>query len=485
MATEGNDGNPDLLPLPLDLFSSDDSLKPCPSRQERKLFYTRRRLDSSPARRPRSSSIDRSSTPLRASSEALPAPADEKPAGGFRSFSVYLQQEIKGGVFNTDEQMLQKEKHVAEFLRVPMKLEPLLLFGVSICLDAFLFTLSFLPLRIVVALASLAWRLVSGQRTSRGTLTSAVEKYDISRGIVIAGCVWLLLWIDVSVLYHWIRVQSTVKLYVIFNMLEIFDKLCRSFGQDIFDSLLYSFDPMKKVRLGWFHHFFTAMTVSYLHSLLLLGQIFTLNVAINSQSNSFITLLISNQFLELKSNVFRKLSNENLMSVTCSDMIERVQIFLSMFIIMLHNSHDLDWALTSAYFYNHLAFPFLAVLGSEIIIDWVKHCFATRFNLMTPEVYDSFFAILRKDVLRSNSQGELMDSARMSSDHLGFVPLPLTIILLRTLWDINPLSGSMGWATAILIFLCILASKVIVHLWLLGFCLRSQNKSLEFPPLNS
>ena len=28
-----------------------------------------------------------------------------------------------------------------------------------------------------------------------------------------------------------------IKLYVIFNMLEIFDKLCTSFGQDILEAL--------------------------------------------------------------------------------------------------------------------------------------------------------------------------------------------------------------------------------------------------------
>ena len=41
----------------------------------------------------------------------------------------------------------------------------------------------------------------------------------------------MLLRIDMSQAYHSVRNQAMLKLYVIFNLLEIFDKLCASFGQ--------------------------------------------------------------------------------------------------------------------------------------------------------------------------------------------------------------------------------------------------------------
>lgn len=41
---------------------------------------------------------------------------------------------------------------------------------------------------------------------------------------------------DSSNLYHSIRSQSTLKLYVIFNVLEVLDKLFSSFGLDLIDS---------------------------------------------------------------------------------------------------------------------------------------------------------------------------------------------------------------------------------------------------------
>eukprot|EP00915_Cephaloidophora_sp_WS-2016_P000797 GHVH01001062.1.p1 GENE.GHVH01001062.1~~GHVH01001062.1.p1 ORF type:complete len:503 (+),score=59.71 GHVH01001062.1:911-2419(+) len=43
--------------------------------------------------------------------------------------------------------------------------------------------------------------------------------------------------IDLSVLYHLIRAQSFMKIYVIFGMLEIFERLTRSIGMDIFDEI--------------------------------------------------------------------------------------------------------------------------------------------------------------------------------------------------------------------------------------------------------
>ena len=51
------------------------------------------------------------------------------------------------------------------------------------------------------------------------------------------------------------------------------------------------------------------------HAYPLATQSVALNVAINSHSTILITLLISNNFVELKSNVFKKCEQENLFQV--------------------------------------------------------------------------------------------------------------------------------------------------------------------------
>ena len=45
--------------------------------------------------------------------------------------------------------------------------------------------------------------------------------------------------VDTSIIYHMVRGQSILKLYVIFNMLDIFERLLTSVGQDTLDSLYW------------------------------------------------------------------------------------------------------------------------------------------------------------------------------------------------------------------------------------------------------
>jgi hypothetical protein len=47
-----------------------------------------------------------------------------------------------------------------------------------------------------------------------------------------------------------------------------------------------------------------------------------MNVAINSHNNALLTLLISNQFVELKGSVFKKFEKENLFQISCSGMLK-------------------------------------------------------------------------------------------------------------------------------------------------------------------
>jgi transmembrane anterior posterior transformation protein 1 len=44
---------------------------------------------------------------------------------------------------------------------------------------------------------------------------------DISKGIVIVSCCLMLSFIDTSMIYHMIRGQAVIKLYIFFNMLEV------------------------------------------------------------------------------------------------------------------------------------------------------------------------------------------------------------------------------------------------------------------------
>ena len=50
------------------------------------------------------------------------------------------------------------------------------------------------------------------------------EIVDILKGFIIIVCIFILSYIDMAMMYHMIKSQSVIKLYLFFNMLEV--KVC-------------------------------------------------------------------------------------------------------------------------------------------------------------------------------------------------------------------------------------------------------------------
>jgi hypothetical protein len=142
-------------------------------------------------------------------------------------------------------------------------------------------------------------------------------------------------------------------------------------------------------------------------------QVITLNVAVNSYSNALMTLLLSVQFVEIKSTVFKKFEKENLFQLLCADIVERFQLLLMLIIIASRNLVELGvWSLSpssgsggilpkSFTFFptwtGQVMGPFFMVLGSEMLVDWLKHAYITKFNNVRPVVYERFLDVQCKD----------------------------------------------------------------------------------------
>ena len=41
--------------------------------------------------------------------------------------------------------------------------------------------------------------------------------------------------------------------------------------------------------------------------------------------------------------------------------------------------------------------PFLLVLGTEMLVDWLKHAYINKFNNVKPNIYGRFLDVLAKD----------------------------------------------------------------------------------------
>ena len=91
-------------------------------------------------------------------------------------------------------------------------------FGFIVCFDSFLYTFTILPIRFLLAFFRLIFNF---WRFSAPPLPPA-QKADILRALLLIVSVLILNPLtDASKIYHTIRGQDTIKLYVIFNALEV------------------------------------------------------------------------------------------------------------------------------------------------------------------------------------------------------------------------------------------------------------------------
>ncbi|KAJ9607238.1 hypothetical protein H2200_008310 [Cladophialophora chaetospira] len=439
-----------------------------------------------------------------------------------------------------------KTERLLNFLVLPFYLEGVLWFGTLACVDSWLYTFTILPLRLLKSFYILVqswcanlisefhyvssyvysgtgrmWRrrrssvVPTSNRKTSGTdalehrpgqpivsqlrkparqhqrsksVPSALlpdDKADMLKGLLIICTCLILLRLDASRMYHWIRGQAAIKLYVIYNLLEVCDRLFSAIGQDVLECL-FSKEALERKPDGHskilrpFWLFVLALTYTVIHSTALFYQVITLNVAVNSYSNALITLLMSNQFVEIKSTVFKKFEKENLFQLTCADIVERFQLWHMLVIIASRNIVEtgglsaglkaftrasstatslpplitnssipittalpprsvssilpksftlVPTAVSTITSYapavSQILGPFLAVLGSEMIVDWLKHAYISKFNNTRPAIYERFLDVLAKDYY-TNAFGDQNLTKR-----LGLPVIPLSCLLIR------------------------------------------------------
>jgi hypothetical protein len=439
-----------------------------------------------------------------------------------------------------------KTERLLNFLILPFYLEGVLWFGTLACVDSWLYTFTILPLRLLKSFYILAkswfantinefhfvssyiysgsgrmWRRrrssvvpIANRKTSASdaaehkpgqpivsqirkpfrhhqrskSVPSALlpdDKADMLKGLLIICTCLILLRLDASRMYHWIRGQAAIKLYVIYNLLEVCDRLFSAIGQDVLECL-FSKEALERKPDGHskilrpFWLFVLALTYTVIHSTALFYQVITLNVAVNSYSNALITLLMSNQFVEIKSTVFKKFEKENLFQLTCADIVERFQLWHMLVIIASRNivetgglsaglkaftrasstASSLSPLITNSSIpiatalpprtvsailpksftlvptvistitsfaptVSQVLGPFLAVLGSEMIVDWLKHAYISKFNNTRPAIYERFLDVLAKDYY-TNAFGDQNLTKR-----LGLPVIPLSCLLIR------------------------------------------------------
>jgi len=178
----------------------------------------------------------------------------------------------------------------------------------------------------------------------------------------VIGCTVLLLNLNTGWIYHYIRSQEVLKLYVVMNTIEILDKILCSFTVDTLQSMgLSAASLLTQARRGdrlkgdlelaglsFVGDVVIAGGLCAMHSVLLQIMAITYSVAVNSTGNALLGLLIAIAFIEIKGTIFKKWDVNRLEKMTVADIIERFTLSTCLLFVLLENMiHMQSWVPTA------------------------------------------------------------------------------------------------------------------------------------------
>ncbi|KAJ3665210.1 hypothetical protein Zmor_000716 [Zophobas morio] len=390
------------------------------------------------------------------------------------SLASFLQVELTRDYLleHDEERFSARREKVYSFMRIPREVERFMRYGFMQCTDSFLFVYTFLPMRVLLALWALVTRPFSKcfglhDRRNRRILTPA-EICDLLKAVLLIVCSTFMFSVDTNMLYHLIKSQSVIKLYIFYNMLEVGDRLFSAFGQDTIDALFWTAtEPRgrKREHLGVIPHLIFAIVYVVLHSILVLFQATTLNVAINSNNKALLTIMMSNNFVELKGSVFKKFDKNNLFQVSCSDVRERFHLIVLLSIVVLQTMREYSWKSDRLWV---LLPDCLIVLIAEMFVDWIKHAFITRFNELQLDVYRDYTTSLAYDMAQTRQKHAFSDHSDLVARRMGFIPLPLGVVMIRVLASAVHINDFASVILFVLAYFCLASFKVLNSLLILG-----------------
>lgn len=257
-----------------------------------------------------------------------------------------------------------------------------------------------------------------------------------------------------------------LKLYVLIAIVEVFDRLLCSLGQDCLDSLYWNTvnRPRSKRMII---SVVVVLFYTTMHSVFLFVHVATMNVAMNSNDQALLTLFISGNFAEIKSTVFKKYNKPALFKLTVCDICERFKLGLFLALVLLLN---LAQGMDRAQFLDYLRICGI-VFGAEILADWIKHSFIAKFNFLPSKVYTEYGLLLAGDVTGIGHEGFNLDHSYAVVKRIGFAQIPLVCVMFRLVREAvkyvvmahgHDVSTVFFWSVAAGVWLTLLAAKLVI-----------------------
>lgn len=160
-----------------------------------------------------------------------------------------------------------------------------------------------------------------------------------------------------------------------------------------------------------------------------------------------------------------------------SDIKERFTNYVLLLIVCLRNMEQFSWNPDHLWV---LLPDVCMVITSEMAVDVVKHAFITKFNDIPADVYSEYRASLAFDLVSSRQKNAYTDYSDSVSRRMGFIPLPLALLLIRVVTSSVKIQGALSLVCVILFYLGMITLKVLNSIVLLGkSCLYVKEANIE------
>lgn len=254
--------------------------------------------------------------------------------------------------------------------------------------------------------------------------------FYFEKSIMIIFCTIIVFQINIFYLYHLVKKQEVVKLYVLYNILELFERMvytviedlmnvdvsneyypgmvdsevdfnpefCNNYGKNYrnnkflnlesdesieFNSINNSKRQIKSTKKSKIHIKILLFIFNTLQAIILNTEFVVIHLSMKNFSDLF-GLLICNQFLDLKGTIFKKVDNESINDILEMDLKKRFDLILFVILVIIANLREME-----VFEIKYVLYP-LSVLVFKIVTDWIKHIFLCRYNNVNLKVYKKF-----------------------------------------------------------------------------------------------
>eukprot|EP00371_Babesia_bovis_P001345 XP_001609992.1 eukaryotic membrane protein [Babesia bovis T2Bo] len=225
------------------------------------------------------------------------------------------------------------------------------------------------------------------------------------------------------------------------------------------------------------------------HSFMHLLRVLILNIAINSSDSAMFLLMVTNNFAEIKSTVFKKFNETSLFTIVATDAIERFHLcFDGMIVFFKMCTVQSPWQA-----YLQVSRWLSKMLVLEVLIDYFKHSFLLKFNKIGGELFKRYTEVLIGDILLSRSLRNLHMLVRFdfrvickgvySFSHiparrLGFMSSPIMTLIVCNIPYIRSRLTVTRFVTALLIWTALFFLKVTLSILLLSYGIKKRRDLL-------